>query len=119
MTLFPIARRSDPVTSHEAAKDITASGQRSAMIGLALDVLKRFPGRTAKELEREAGGEDGSIRKRLNDLRHDGRAVAVIVPPKCSITGRSAQRWYLSDQTPLDIVVRPKTRACPHCGGLL
>ena len=76
------------------------------MCRLALSTLKRFPGSTAAELDRDfvamsgvAG--DGQIRKRLNDLRKSGFA-RVDGTRKCRVTGRIVQVWWPSDGCPCE-----------------
>lgn len=96
-SLFPaISRRTDPATSHLAALEITASGVRGTMMNRALAIVAQHPGKTAKELESLAKGEDGSIRKRLNDLWRMGRILKGN-DRVCSISGKRAQTWLPLD----------------------
>jgi hypothetical protein len=94
----PLARARDPVTSHEAAADLANSGTRTRMCRIALQLLREFPGATAAELDwvyasRTGGSVDGSIRKRLTDLRHTARA-RVEGHRQCRVSGRQAQQWF-------------------------
>jgi hypothetical protein len=92
----PLARPADPSTSHEAADHIDATGVRSRMMRLALDLITANPGRAAAELEEMSGFHDGAVRKRLNDLRHAGRAK-VGEPRTCAVTGRRAKTWFAQE----------------------
>jgi hypothetical protein len=89
----PIARATDPSTSHEAAEELTSSGERQRMMAVTLDGLRLHPGLTAKELEERLGFSDGAVRKRLNDLRHAGHATNGL-DRVCSLTGKKAQTWF-------------------------
>lgn len=87
-----LSRSEDPDTSKQAAEEIVLDGTQARMMVLALDTLRANPRLTSKELEAKAGGSDGSIRKRLNDLRKMGYATNG--PERvCTISGRMAQTW--------------------------
>ena len=83
-------RPSHPKTSVEGAEHIAK--KITGAMGLALDMLESYPGRTAAELDAIAGHGGGTIRKRLSDLRALGLA-RVTGKKKCSKTGRNAQTW--------------------------
>jgi hypothetical protein len=70
---IPIARTSDPETSHEAATEITASGKRQTNCDKMLDLVRRFQGSTSGEL-----GERITMNghwKRLSDLIKQGKIL--------------------------------------------
>lgn len=90
LSLLPIARPTDPATSHEAAESVTRDGTRARMMRLALELVQKHPGRTAKELEQLSGHSDGEVRKRL--LRHLGR-VRNGEPRVCGVSGKRAMVW--------------------------
>lgn len=46
----PAARRSDPEPSHLAAAEITRSGERESQQRAVVDLVRSYPGRTAREL---------------------------------------------------------------------
>ncbi len=50
MESIPIARKTDPESSHEAAARITDSGKRKRQIDEALARVRRHPGKTSLEL---------------------------------------------------------------------
>ena len=99
-TLFdspPIARNSDPATSHRAAEEITSDGTRSRMMQVALDAVRRHPGRTSNELEAITGHGDGKIRKRLADLEKDGLVRKGEVR-KSEVSGKNCHVWLLVEE---------------------
>ena len=65
-----------------------------SMKDIARDLVARHPNQTANELEKIAGYTNGQIRKRLNDLRHEGE---VYNPASriCSVTETRAFIWRL------------------------
>lgn len=88
----PISRPTDPVTSKKSDEEMTESGERQRMMGIALEGLIKHPDLTAKELEAKLGYSDGQIRKRLNDLRTAGLAINPTTK-QCSISKKAAQTW--------------------------
>lgn len=70
-TLAPISHANDPITSHEAAEDITRSGRRATDATLVLTAVQKLPGSTSTEL---AGMIPDltlyAVRRRLTDLHH-------------------------------------------------
>lgn len=89
----PIARKSDPATSHAAAAEITASGTRGQMMLKALELVKEHPGHTSNELEEISGLLDGKIRKRLNDLWHRGLVRKGEIKVS-SVSGMKNHTWW-------------------------
>lgn len=92
--LFSYASRAtDPATSHEAERDITASGARAQMAATALRLVREHPGLTSNELEALVGVSDGRIRKRLVELEREGlvrRGEARV----SRVSGKRNQTWY-------------------------
>tara|TARA_R110000824_G_scaffold11593_8_gene50826 strand:+ start:689 stop:988 length:300 start_codon:yes stop_codon:yes gene_type:complete len=80
-----LSRTTDPNTSHEAAQSVPVQTMKNA----ALACVKQYPYLTARELERQAGVENGVIRKRLKSLERDG-LIEIIGTNICSVTGRRA-----------------------------
>jgi hypothetical protein len=64
----PIARNTDPDTSHAAAEFMRASGARATQQQRILDVVRRLPGLTVVELAVQVGLNDHKVGKRLSDL---------------------------------------------------
>jgi hypothetical protein len=91
--LAELARTTDPAESHRAAEQIIADGTRNRMMQVAYNLLKKYPGYTANELEQVSGLIDGKIRKRLNDLRKMGLAETRGVRVS-RVTGKLNACWY-------------------------
>ena len=91
-----LARTEHPDTSKEAAKDVV--DKLPGSMAKALFALRGRPGSTASELDqlRSWGGE-GSIRKRLNDLKLKGEARKGD-KRKCRVTGKMAYTWYSTEE---------------------
>ena len=83
-------RPTHPSTSMEAAEKIAPRVGTNML--LALELVQENPRRTAAELDKIAGYGNGTIRKRLSDLRAKGLA-RVVGKRKCRITGMNAQVW--------------------------
>lgn len=93
---FP-ARRTDPATSKQAAREIVADGTMGDGIAIAADAVMRWPGHTSSELQELSDGRNGgrriSMHKRLPDAakrmmveRRDART--------CRVTGKQAVTWW-------------------------
>lgn len=100
-TLFdaPLARHTDPETSHEAAKRMARSGRAKAHAAVALAIVHRAPGRTYQELwaeatdaERETLGDAVELMRRLGDLRRAG-TVSNGVARVCRVKGNRMMTW--------------------------
>lgn len=90
----PIARRHDPVTSHEAAEKVTKSGSRATQQHAVLELVKSRPGNTSAELA-VWGSNLGRhvIARRLPELREAG-LVRNGEPTRCDVTGNRALSWW-------------------------
>jgi hypothetical protein len=93
--LQSLYRPSHPATSRLAARELTASGNRDRHKLEAVAAVRKWPGLTARELERAAGCEDGQIRKRLAECRADG-LLANGEARKCGVGGHKAQTWVIA-----------------------
>lgn len=89
-----LARRDDPGTSKQAAREVAvALGERQRE---TLEALRRHPGMTATELARAEGHGDPRVyNRRLPELRDAGRAEITGVR-RCRVTGKSASVWRAS-----------------------
>jgi len=95
----PIARTSDPVTSHRAAAGYDARGRQPDALKL-LDMIRRYPGRTAAEysdLFRQAGMDWYKAArmptKRIRDLLNAGDVYAGAARV-CLVTHAEAAVYY-------------------------
>lgn len=99
MTLFDIpasSSRSDPVTSHLAAADLTASGERDRQCAEVLAAVRKYPLMTSRELGEAAGLDRHAVARRLSDLMHAGR-VERPGQRKCRASGKLAMVWRAVD----------------------
>jgi len=74
--LPPIARSTDPGTSHRAAGAITGSGQRVSQVELCFQHVVDSPGKTAGEIGESTGLGHVRAQRRLSDLKTLGRIYA-------------------------------------------
>lgn len=86
----PAARASDPETSHEAAKSITASGERRRQQVQVLALVVASPGCTAGELAEvaadwEVGVDYFAIQRRVSEL--EPQFVRRGETRRCSVRG--------------------------------
>ena len=71
----PIARTTDPWTSHAGAAEVTESGRRLTQAELCLDVVRTYPGLTAGEIGEITGLGHVPAQRRLSDLKADGKII--------------------------------------------
>jgi hypothetical protein len=89
----PLAAAADPVSSHLAAAEITASGQRDSQKRAILSALReQLSPCTSMELARAAGIDRYIVARRLPDLERDG-LVERGQMRNCDVTGRPAIAW--------------------------
>ena len=65
----PIARNTDPETSHQAAKAITESGRRKSLAKAALECVQQYPGLTAGEVGDKTGLGYHKVWRRCSELK--------------------------------------------------
>lgn len=93
MKLAAVARNTDPVTSHIAGEEHTASGKRGRHIGIVIDTVHRHPGKTSAELAPLCGLERHEVARRTADAERAG-AIRKGQIRKCNTSGRSAVTWW-------------------------
>lgn len=86
----PIARRSDPATSRQAAAAITGSGKRQRRRDQCLQCVQDNPGEHAYGIAVLTGYPNAW--KRLSELRNDG--LIRQGPAKLAPTGVSQLTWW-------------------------
>ncbi len=89
----PIARNTDPATSHKAADEITKSGKRATQQNQILEALATFQNCTSAELAQHMGLDRYIVARRLPELRP--KHVLSGNARKCKVTGKSAMTWRL------------------------
>ena len=104
---LPLARNTDPETSHEAADNIEGSGksflQRVAVYNAlqAQNAKPVYPHPTSAELARWYGLDRYMVGRRLSDLEHMGMAEKVVIDGKlekrkCAVNGSRATTWKIT-----------------------
>lgn len=68
----PRARRSDPLSSHEAADKVSRSGRARLQAQHALALVREYPGSTSKELAELSGMDRYALARRLPELEQGG-----------------------------------------------
>jgi hypothetical protein len=90
---MPIARRSDSLSSHLAARNVTESGKRQSHLEQIIDAVRRRPGCTAGELAQFTKLSHVQIDRRTGDLRLSGRVTFGEIRT-CRVFGRQMQTLW-------------------------
>ena len=89
----PIARATDPATSHEAAEHMNATGKRKKQRQIAFEMVRQHPRLTADELALYSGKLDRyQLNRRLPELETAGLVERCQARPS-RFTGRNASTW--------------------------
>ena len=91
----PIARTTDPWTSHAGAVEVTDSGRRKTQAERCLDVVLTRPGLTAGESGELTGLGHVPAQRRLSDLKAAGK---VGVGMARQYLGRPQVTWWPTDR---------------------
>ena len=98
----PIARSTDPWTSHAGAVEVTDSGRRKTQMELCLDVVQAHPGRTAGEVGELTGLGHVPAQRRLSDLKAAGKIVTGAAVRSLNVPVYLRQRpqvtWWPTDR---------------------
>ena len=89
----PIARRTDPRSSHVAAREITADGSRKQQRNLTVAAVSAFPGRTSQELAELTHHDRYMLARRLPEAAKENRVHRGPIK-RCSITNKLALTWF-------------------------
>lgn len=89
----PAARATDPETSHIAAEQHTASGQRGSNVAAVIDLVRASPGRTSAELARHSRLTRHEVARRLPEAETAG-AVYKGAKRRCEVNGSLAMTWW-------------------------
>ena len=93
MKLTAAARNTDPITSHIAGNEHTASGKRVHHIDIVIDAVIAHPGKTSAELAPICRLERHEVARRTSDAERCG-AIRKGQIRKCNTSGRSAVTWW-------------------------
>jgi len=90
----PLARSTDPTTSHRAAEQVTRSGRRASLNQSILAFLRASgEALTYREIAVRIGQSDAvDVMRRLNDLRQSG-SVEKCGERNCSVNGNAMTTW--------------------------
>jgi hypothetical protein len=91
----PIARTTDPWTSHAGAVEVTDSGRRRTQAERCLDIVLTRPGLTAGEIGELTGLGHVPAQRRLSDLKASGK---VAVGMARQFQGRPQVTWWPTDR---------------------
>ena len=89
----PLARRTDPQTSHAAAREYRDSGKLSESKAEVLDAVRNHGGCTAVELAAKAGLDRYETSRRLADLKN-ARLVRLGGSRVCEVNKRKMETWW-------------------------
>ena len=89
---MPRARNADPVTSHQAAAQVEASGRAKTQRDACLAAVRIYRGMTAAEIAQWLGLERHIPSRRLPELRAMG-LVTSGQPRPCRVTGNRSMTW--------------------------
>ena len=87
MVQTPLARSSDPTTSHKAVEALRSSGQLKTQANKILEAVRKNPGLTALEYEQLTGIRD--VHKRIKGLENAG-VIRRLDQRQCRVTKRAA-----------------------------
>lgn len=87
MLQTPLARSSDPTTSHKAVEALRSSGQLKTQANKILEAVRKNPGLTAREYEQLTGIRD--VHKRIKGLENAG-VIRRLDQRQCRVTKRAA-----------------------------
>jgi hypothetical protein len=97
----PVARDSDPWTSHEAGERFYRSGKLRGQMKLVYLGVQRWPGRTSAELGRLIGIDRHAAARRLPGLERK-RFVRKGPARFCTVCRSACVTWYsIESKTPL------------------
>jgi DNA-binding MarR family transcriptional regulator len=90
----PRARRSDPISSHDAADELEATGRLRVQQQVVLDAVHRFPGLTSRELAGQAHLDRYMVARRLSELQAGGLITRGPLRV-CALGQRRAVTWRI------------------------
>jgi len=95
VSMIPIARTTDPWTSHAGAAEVTDSGRRRTQSERCLDIVLTRPGLTAGEIGELTELGHVPAQRRLSDLKAAGK---ISMGKARQYSGRPQVTWWPSDR---------------------
>lgn len=87
----PASRSTDPSSSHAAESELNRTGQRASQQHRVLSMVRRWPGRTSRELAALANVDRYMVARRLPELApHKIQRGAMKL---CQVSKRKAVTW--------------------------
>jgi len=96
---YPIARRTDPLSSDDAAREMERTGRRASQSEALLEMVKRHPRRTSLELSRLSRLDRYIVSRRLPELERRGLIRRGLIRD-CTVNGRPMLTWEPVDEDP-------------------
>lgn len=112
----PVARLSDPVTSHVGAQEVTDSGARQSHMRTLLAYIEQHPGQPRAVIAAACRLSEYEASKRLSDLKNTGQVKtgeAIRVP-----SGRLQATWTAVSPTGGMGSIRSNVEPVPPVGGI-
>lgn len=92
---YPLARKSDPASSHQAAAEHRCSGRAVTHAEIVLRAVTESPGCTGHELAAATGLDQVEVIRRLGDLQRAGRVKKQPADRLCRVKPQSRQCvWF-------------------------
>lgn len=104
-SLPPIAKKTDPTTSHKGARSVTRSGRRINQISFCLRLVINNPGSICDELGEISGLGYRKVSKRLSDLKNLG-LIEQCGERQSLESNHSQLRWWPAGQVPKKVRVK-------------
>jgi len=96
----PIAKNTDPASSHIAAERMDDSGARMRNVVRVSRYVRTHPGSTAAELQALIGDLDVvEVQRRLSDMKNAGNAHHGPRLRYCRIAGQRVVTWWAGPDT--------------------
>jgi hypothetical protein len=90
---LPLFRRSDPISSQTAARQLAKSGKLGSHKRAVYDAILRWPGETSAFLAEAIGLEPYTVRKRTADLRR----VGMVRDNRTELRRGEELRWWVAE----------------------
>jgi len=101
-TLFdqPLSRRTDSVTSFDAARRLKRSGRWQSQKRAVFEALRQNNGSTSAELAKAMGGDRYIPSRRLRELEREGLIREGQIR-KCQVVGSRCLTWWVREDVKL------------------
>lgn len=89
------ARRTDPQSSHDAARNVESSGKATKHRDMIIAALKEHGPGTAHEIAKDAGLNNVEVSRKMSELERESFVVRDHTLAICSITGKKLTQWMI------------------------